>query len=135
MAADSAEQHRQLQPTGWTAVPQQQQREYGTHPLASSRVDRFVAGQNISWKKGELLGTGAFGCVYQALNLDTGQLMAVKQVLLRNDEGSRQRQSAQVAELEKEVELLKQLDHPNIVRYLVSVTAHPHSLQASTDVT
>ena len=42
------------------------------------------------------------------------------QVLLSKDEQSRQRVAAQAAELEAEVDLLKQFDHPNIVRYLVS---------------
>ena len=41
------------------------------------------------------------------------------QVLLSKDEQSRQRVAAQAAELEAEVDLLKQFDHPNIVRYLV----------------
>eukprot|EP00891_Asterochloris_glomerata_P008564 jgi/Astpho2/8564/e_gw1.00125.48.1_t len=65
-----------------------------------------------------MIGAGAFGSVYTALNQDTGQLMAVKQVLLSKDEQSRQRVAAQAAELEAEVDLLKQFDHPNIVRYL-----------------
>ena len=44
------------------------------------QVERFSSGQKISWQKGEMIGAGAFGSVYTALNQDTGQLMAVKQV-------------------------------------------------------
>jgi len=35
----------------------------------------------IRWKRGEILGQGAFGIVYLGLNTDSGELMAVKQVL------------------------------------------------------
>ena len=48
--------------------------------VASSRVERFKAGEKINWQIGEMIGAGAFGRVYLGLNNDTGQLMAVKQV-------------------------------------------------------
>jgi len=35
----------------------------------------------IRWRKGELIGCGAFGHVYVGMNLDSGELLAVKQVL------------------------------------------------------
>lgn len=34
-----------------------------------------------NWSKGELIGQGAFGSVYLGMDTDTGQLIAVKQVL------------------------------------------------------
>jgi hypothetical protein len=34
----------------------------------------------IRWRKGELIGSGAFGRVYMGMNLDSGELIAVKQV-------------------------------------------------------
>ncbi|RWW66748.1 hypothetical protein BHE74_00025868 [Ensete ventricosum] len=34
----------------------------------------------IRWRKGELIGCGAFGHVYMGMNLDSGELLAVKQV-------------------------------------------------------
>lgn len=36
----------------------------------------------VRWKRGELLGSGAFGRVYLALNEDDGTLMAAKQITL-----------------------------------------------------
>lgn len=33
-----------------------------------------------TWVRGELIGEGAFGTVYSGLDMDTGRLMAVKQV-------------------------------------------------------
>lgn len=35
----------------------------------------------VHWKRGEMIGAGAFGRVYMGLNNETGQLMAVKQVI------------------------------------------------------
>lgn len=35
----------------------------------------------IRWRKGEMIGCGAFGQVYMGMNLDSGELLAVKQVI------------------------------------------------------
>ncbi|KAI5083525.1 hypothetical protein GOP47_0003268 [Adiantum capillus-veneris] len=72
----------------------------------------------IRWRKGELIGAGAFGRVYMGMNLDSGELLAVKQVLVAANNGAKERAQAHVRELEEEVKLLQNLSHPNIVRYL-----------------
>ncbi|MCO5602486.1 hypothetical protein L7F22_056618 [Adiantum nelumboides] len=72
----------------------------------------------IRWRKGELIGAGAFGRVYMGMNLDSGELLAVKQVLIAANNLARERAQAHVRELEEEVKLLRNLSHPNIVRYL-----------------
>lgn len=36
----------------------------------------------IRWRQGQLIGRGAFGTVYMGMNLDSGELLAVKQVSL-----------------------------------------------------
>ncbi|KAK9804778.1 hypothetical protein WJX72_004880 [[Myrmecia] bisecta] len=97
-----------------------------TTPTALPRTERFAAGAPVSWTRGELIGAGAFGRVYLGLNNDTGHLMAVKQVLLSKDEGVAGRVAEHVRDLEMEVNLLKQLDHPNIVRYLGTDRTHEH---------
>ena len=38
----------------------------------------------IRYKKGELIGEGAFGKVYQGFNQDTGQILAIKEINLKN---------------------------------------------------
>lgn len=65
----------------------------------------------IRWKRGEILGQGAFGIVYLGLNTDTGELMAVKQMSIE-DVSTRELKS-----LENEISLLRNLQHPNIVSY------------------
>ncbi|XP_015888023.1 mitogen-activated protein kinase kinase kinase NPK1 isoform X2 [Ziziphus jujuba] len=72
----------------------------------------------IRWRKGELIGSGAFGRVYMGMNLDSGELLAIKQVLIAANSASKEKTQAQIWELEEEVKLLKNLSHPNIVRYL-----------------
>ncbi|KAI3459365.1 hypothetical protein Pfo_016028 [Paulownia fortunei] len=71
----------------------------------------------IRWRKGELIGCGAFGRVYMGMNLDSGELLAVKEVAISTNSASKKTQEY-IRELEKEVNLLKNLSHPNIVRYL-----------------
>lgn len=72
----------------------------------------------IRWRKGELIGSGAFGRVYMGMNLDSGELIAVKQVSIAASSASKEKTQAHIRELEEEVRLLKNLSHPNIVRYL-----------------
>ncbi|KAL3582418.1 hypothetical protein D5086_016750 [Populus alba] len=72
----------------------------------------------IRWRKGELIGCGAFGRVYMGMNLDSGELLAVKQVSIAASSASKEKTQAHIRELEEEVKLLKNLSHPNIVRYL-----------------
>ncbi|XP_061376543.1 mitogen-activated protein kinase kinase kinase NPK1-like [Gastrolobium bilobum] len=72
----------------------------------------------IRWRKGELIGSGAFGRVYMGMNLDSGELIAIKQVLIAPGSASDENTQANIRELEEEVKLLKNLKHPNIVRYL-----------------
>ncbi|XP_028770819.1 mitogen-activated protein kinase kinase kinase NPK1 isoform X2 [Neltuma alba] len=75
----------------------------------------------IRWRKGELIGCGAFGRVYMGMNLDSGELLAVKQVLIAASSASKEKAQTHIKELEEEVKLLKDLSHPNIVRYLGTV--------------
>ncbi|QCE08369.1 mitogen-activated protein kinase kinase kinase [Vigna unguiculata] len=72
----------------------------------------------IRWRKGELIGSGAFGHVYMGMNLDSGELIAIKQVLIAPGSAYKENTQANIRELEEEVKLLKNLKHPNIVRYL-----------------
>ncbi|KAJ2931367.1 hypothetical protein H1R20_g5738, partial [Candolleomyces eurysporus] len=73
------------------------------------------------WIKGALIGAGSFGKVYLGMDASNGLLMAVKQVELPVGSGPNQeRKKSMLSALETEIELLKNLQHPNIVRYLYS---------------
>ncbi|MGH7192575.1 MAG: serine/threonine protein kinase, partial [Candidatus Saccharimonadales bacterium] len=60
---------------------------------------------------GRKLGKGGMGTVYAGLNVETGEQAAVKvlSALMAHEEGFRER-------FEAEIESLKKLHHPNIVR-------------------
>ncbi|CAL5415863.1 unnamed protein product [Camellia sinensis] len=72
----------------------------------------------IRWRKGELIGCGAFGRVYMGLNIDSGALLAIKQVSIAGNSAAKEKTQAHIRELEEEVNLLENLSHPHIVRYL-----------------
>ncbi|KAE8685714.1 Mitogen-activated protein kinase kinase kinase 1 [Hibiscus syriacus] len=65
------------------------------------------------WQKGDLLGRGSFGSVYEGIS-DDGFFFAVKEVSLL-DQGSQGKQS--LIQLEQEIALLSQFEHENIVQY------------------
>ncbi|PFX25973.1 Mitogen-activated protein kinase kinase kinase 19 [Stylophora pistillata] len=83
---------------------------------ASSRTQSSTScEEEIVWKKGNILGKGAFGTVWCGLT-NTGEMIAVKQVELNNsnfDEAEKQYEK-----LQEEVSLLKSLQHKNIVKYI-----------------
>ncbi|KAG6860876.1 hypothetical protein C0995_006431 [Termitomyces sp. Mi166 len=60
---------------------------------------------------GNCVGRGQFGSVYRALNLNTGQMVAVKRIRL---EGLKE---SEIMTLMREVDLVKSLSHPSIVKY------------------
>lgn len=128
------EQGSQQQPQHWhspTAAERQQQHQHqqylqsGTGAVSGldAAADEHEEEQEVptvpfSWTKGELIGIGAFGRVYTALNNETGELVAVKQVSFAKDEALQGRVAEHIRALEAEVDVLKNLKHENIVRYL-----------------
>jgi mitogen-activated protein kinase kinase kinase len=73
--------------------------------------------------KGSLIGRGTFGDVYLGLNPISGELMAVKQVELPvENSATEERKKFMVEALRREIELLRELEHENIVQYLGSQT-------------
>ncbi|XP_021821038.1 mitogen-activated protein kinase kinase kinase 5-like [Prunus avium] len=75
------------------------------------------------WQKGKLIGRGTFGRVYLATNRETGSSCAMKEVELDlNDPKSAERKK----QLEQEIEVLRTLNHPNIVQYYGSEVIDDH---------
>lgn len=100
--------------------------------VGSAQAPLVIRGYQVQ----EVLGKGAFGTVYQVQKENSDKLYAMKELSLKElqknqiagassaaggapaDKGEAMKQSA--LELNKEVEILSQLDHPNIVRYYTS---------------
>ncbi|KAF8772415.1 hypothetical protein HU200_005820 [Digitaria exilis] len=84
-------------------------------PLPASSII-FPQSQS-QWKKGKLLGSGTFGQVYLGFNSENGQFCAIKEVqVIMDDPHSKER----LKQLNQEIDMLRQLSHPNIVQYLGS---------------
>jgi cyclin-dependent kinase len=62
------------------------------------------------YKKIDKLGEGTYGIVYKAENLETGEIVALKRIRLDSDE------EGVPCTAIREISLLKELDHPNIVK-------------------
>ena len=67
---------------------------------------------------GERLGKGQFGVVHKALNLHTGQMVAIKTIYFEPST------PAVALDVRQEVELLIGLHHPCIVRYEGQMLQH-----------
>jgi mitogen-activated protein kinase kinase kinase len=68
---------------------------------------------HLRWQQGQFIGGGTFGSVYVAINLDTNELMAVKEIRLHDP----QLIPTIVSQIRDEMTVLQVLDHPNIVSY------------------
>ncbi|RKP13854.1 kinase-like domain-containing protein, partial [Piptocephalis cylindrospora] len=90
--------------------------------LSSSTSSSPATAANIisHYQLGESIGKGQYGTVYKAFNLETGEVVAVKRMNIDAQEED------EIESLMKEVELLKHLSHPNIVRYEGFVKCEGH---------
>ena len=77
--------------------------------LASSHLN-----VSIRWQQGKFIGGGAFGSVYLASNMDTGALMAVKEIRFQDVSGVLPNLFKQIKD---ELNVMEMLRHPNIVEY------------------
>lgn len=68
---------------------------------------------NMRWQQGNFVGGGTFGSVYAAINLDSGHLMAVKEIRLQDPTLI----PSIAGQIKDEMSVLEVLDHPNVVSY------------------
>ncbi|KAF2668053.1 Ssk2-type MAP kinase [Microthyrium microscopicum] len=68
---------------------------------------------HIRWQQGQFIGGGTFGSVYVAINLESNELMAVKEIRLHDP----QLIPTIVSQIRDEMTVLQVLDHPNVVSY------------------
>lgn len=67
----------------------------------------------MRWQQGKFVGGGTFGSVYEAINLDSGYYMAVKEIRLQDP----QLIPTIAGQIRDEMGVLEVLDHPNVVSY------------------
>ncbi|KAG8203151.1 STE20, partial [Candida africana] len=68
---------------------------------------------SIRWQKGACIGRGTFGQVFSAVNLDTGGVMAVKEITFHDSQSVK----TIVPLIKEEMTVLEMLNHPNVVQY------------------
>ncbi|OMJ72608.1 hypothetical protein SteCoe_28906 [Stentor coeruleus] len=76
-----------------------------------------INGKSIQWRVMELLGSGGFGQVMKAINIDSGKIFAVKRIYYNP---SNEIQQSFVDALIQEINILKNLKHKKIVKYIGS---------------
>ncbi|KAG0050383.1 hypothetical protein BGZ83_004848, partial [Gryganskiella cystojenkinii] len=124
---------------GSTQVTRLQQSQQTQHHIVNQHVVQVESGKvmeqshqgiyqhpqsgtvkTFQYLKGGLIGRGSFGKVFHAFNLDTCEMIAIKQVDLPQTLSERNcdRLKTSVEALFSEMEVLKDLDHENIVQYL-----------------
>jgi serine/threonine protein kinase len=84
----------------------------GYHSRTPSTPQKRGTVKRNRWKKGDMIGAGSYGRVFMGLNMDTGGLIAIKELVFSRDN------EKEVNAMQQEINLMKSLDHPNIVKYL-----------------
>jgi hypothetical protein len=109
----------------------------GTEALHSEKISGMVCDtqEDEHWQSqivysGEVLGVGSFSVVHAARNISSGQNMAVK--IVRIPVGN----DIFVKRLTREVKILRDIDHPNIVQlakvlliFLFILVPHPSTMK------
>lgn len=68
---------------------------------------------SVRWQQGKFIGAGTFGSVYLAVNLDSGSLMAVKEIKFQELSGL----PNLYTQIKDELSVMELLHHPNVVEY------------------
>ena len=98
--------------SGYRYFSLEEEKQYELKLMQEPKRDEITPPKN--WQTSEILGHGSFGRVLFAANMDTGELMAIKQIPLPGPYETKKN----IDEIEQEIEILSQLEHKNIVRYL-----------------
>ncbi|GAA5973297.1 hypothetical protein JCM11641_003058 [Rhodosporidiobolus odoratus] len=88
------------------------------HNLAEDRSLAFLASSSLSnislrWQQGKFIGGGSFGNVYLAVNLDSGEELAVKEIRFQDLHSA----PHLVKTIRDEMKVMEMLRHDNIVQY------------------
>lgn len=76
--------------------------------LASS-----ISNVSMRWQKRNFIGGGTFGTVYSAVNLDNGEILAVKEIKIQDANAMKKF----FPSIKEEMSVLEMLSHPNVVQY------------------
>jgi len=80
---------------------------------ALTQLSASAGNVHLRWQQGQFVGGGTFGSVYVAIDLDSTQLMAVKEIRLQDPKLI----PTIVSQIRDEMGVLQVLNHPNVVQY------------------
>jgi len=82
--------------------------------------------EGFAWTRGHEIGAGSYGSVFKALDRQTGRIFAVKEAAVSRSGSEEDRKY--IDKLKAELDICKDLRHPNIVSYLGHESASSGSL-------
>jgi len=96
-------------------------RSQSVHRSRSSAGAGLLGAETVvnQYHIGREIGRGAFGVVFEALDQETGARVAVKRLPLTHVD-------ADDTAVRGEIDLMKRLEHPNVVRYIDTVLTHDY---------
>lgn len=84
----------------------------GTNKYLSSLASS-LSNVSIRWQKRKYVGGGTFGSVYSAINLDNGDILAVKEIKIQDSKAM----DKIFPSIKEEMNVMEMLNHPNIIQY------------------
>ncbi|ODV92273.1 hypothetical protein CANCADRAFT_55972 [Tortispora caseinolytica NRRL Y-17796] len=78
-----------------------------------SFLSSSASNMSLKWQQGRYIGGGTFGSVYIGVTVDTGDILAVKEMRMQNKNSMR----TVVNAIKDEMRVLEMLSHPNIIQY------------------
>ena len=99
-------------PSGYRYFSPEEEKQYETYLPQQASISEISPPKN--WQSCEVLGHGSFGRVLFGANMDTGELIAIKQIPIFHTEENK----SSINHIQQEIDILSQLHHKNIVRYL-----------------
>ena len=111
--------HKSRSKHGHTSRSSEHRSRGSSHGPASETADRISNGK-ITFQIGRSLGKGAYAEVLEAMNADSGETVALKRFEVKFVKNEA------LASMEQEIELMKRLNHPNIVKYFNAIRTKNH---------
>ncbi|EDR28105.1 cell division control protein 15, CDC15, putative [Entamoeba dispar SAW760] len=90
--------------------------EEGDDPMVTKQLIVKTDNERSVFSIANSIGRGAYGEVFQGMNADSGEFVAIKQMKVNK--------KSVMKEVMEEIRLLKKLKHKHIVRYIASTESH-----------
>lgn len=90
----------------------------------SDQIDMDDEPALVGYERTEMIGQGAYGIVFKGRKEDTGETVAIKRIPFADSTP----EGGVPCNVIREISLLRELDHPNVVKLFDIIQAHPGGL-------